>query len=571
MPDKGILSIIVSDNLNMKPAVLPVRLFFCYFTCTLFLFTACKKKSVDPVPPSVVTIDPSTLNISKSLFTSYRLTVKLNNAAVDLSDIKWTSADARIATVDGQGLVQPLAAGATTITAALLSGKGSAVCKVTVNDTNAYKFRITLKDKGTSGFSINNPSQFLSAKAIARRQKMHIAVDDTDLPISADYIKAIQNVGGVVVVKSKWLNTVSVYCENELLSYEFKKLPFVQDVEEVWQGKKVTRIPPPAAGFSRQKLSTQSPAATRNAAYYGTSWVNISMNNGQVLHQMGYQGEGITIADIDAGFQGLNKNQFFDNTNIEGAKSFVYENADPYSTDSHGVWVTSCMGVDHPSTYVGTAPAANYWLFHTEDEATEYPIEEDYWAAAIEYADSLGVDMVNSSLTYSYHDGPNDHYTYATMDGKTTFVTRAANMAENKGIFIVCCAGNDQTWVGAPADAPDVLTVGSVNKSGISDIFTSFGITVDGRMKPDVMALGGGAGVIDITGSPMFRSGTSYASPNMCGLAACLWQAYPKLTNKQLLDVIRKSADRYNNPVVPYGYGIPDMQKAMQLAKAIPE
>jgi hypothetical protein len=552
----------------MKPAVLPVRLFFYYLIGALFLFTACKK-SVDSVQPSVVTIDPSILNVTKSLIVSYRLNVKLNNVAVDTSGIKWTSADTRIATVNGQGLVQPLAAGETTITAALLNGKGSAVCKVTVNDTNAYKFRITLNDKGTSGFSISNPSQFLSAKAIARRQKMHIAIDDTDLPISAEYIKAIQNVGGVVVVKSKWLNTVSVYCENELLSYEFKKLPFVKDVEEVWQGKKVTQIPQPGASGSRQKSTPSSPTAIRNAAYYGTSWVNISMNNGQVLHQMGYEGEGIDIADIDEGFQGLNTNPFFDNTNIKGAKSFLYENADPYSIDSHGVWVTSCMGVDHPGTYVGTAPAANYWLFHTEDATTEFPIEEDYWAAAIEYADSLGVDMVNSSLTYSYHDGPNDHYTYQTMDGKTTFVTRAANMAENKGIFVVCCAGNDQTWVGAPADAPDVLTVGSVNSSGTNDIFTSFGITVDGRMKPDVMALGGGAGVIDITGSPMFRSGTSYASPNMCGLAACLWQAYPKLTNKELLDVIRKSADRYNNPVVPYGYGIPDMQKAMQLAKAI--
>jgi hypothetical protein len=194
----------------MKLAVLPNRLLFYFLFGTLFLFTACKKSTDEPVNPSVVTIDPSTLNITKSLFEGYRLNVKLNNVAVDTSDIKWISADTRIATVSGRGIVQSLAAGQTTITAALINGKGSAVCKVTVNDTNAYKFRITLKDKGTSGFSINNPSQFLSAKAIARRQKMHIAIDDTDLPISADYIKALQNVGGVVVVKSKWLNSVSV-------------------------------------------------------------------------------------------------------------------------------------------------------------------------------------------------------------------------------------------------------------------------------------------------------------------------------------------------------------------------
>ena len=552
----------------MNLTFLSIRLFSFYLICLLFLFTACKKHA-DVIQPNVVSIDPPVLNVAKSTFFSYWLKVKLNNVAVDSSDIKWTSADTRIATVNGQGLLQPLAAGQTTVTATLINGKGSAVCKVTISDTNAYKFRITLKDKGTSGFSVNNPSQFLSAKAIARRQKMHIPVDATDLPISADYIKAIQNAGGVIVVKSKWLNTVTVYCENELLSYEFKKLPFVQDVEEVWQGKKVTQIPQQTTSGARQKQSTSSPATIRNAAYYGNSWLNISTNNGQVLHQKGYEGQGIDIADIDEGFKGLNTNPFFDNTNIKGAKSFVYENADPYSIENHGVWVTSCMGVDHPGTYVGTAPAANYWLFRTEDETTEFPVEEDYWAAAVEYADSVGVDMVNTSLTYSYHDGPNDHYTYETMDGKTAFVTRAANMAINKGIFVVCCAGNEQTWVGAPADGPDVLTVGSINKTGTFDYFTDFGVTVDGRMKPDVMALGGGAGVIDVSGVPDIRSGTSYASPDMCGLAACLWQAYPKLTNKELLKVIRQAGDRYSNPVIPYGYGIPDMQKAMQLAKAI--
>jgi len=554
--------------LNMNPSILSFRLSFFYLFCLLVLFSACKKHD-EIIQPDVVTIDPPVLNVAKSTFLSYRLNVKLNNIAVDTSGIKFTSADTHIATVNGQGLVHTVAAGETTVTATLLNGKGSAVCKVIISDSNAYKFRITLKDKGASGFSIGNPSQFLSAKAIARRQKMHIPVDATDLPISADYIKAIQKAGGVVVAKSKWLNTVSVYCENELLSYEFKKLPFVQDVEEVWQGKKVTNIPQQTTSGARQKHSPSSPTATRNATYYGNSWANINTNNGQVLHQQGYEGEGIDIADIDAGFGGLNTNPFFDNTNIMGAKSFVYENADPYSIEAHGVWVTSCMAVDHPGTYVGTAPAANYWLFHTEDDATEFPIEEDYWAAAVEYADSVGVDMVNTSLTYSYHDGPNDHYTYETMDGKTAFVTRAANMAEDKGIFVTCSAGNDQTWVGAPADAPDVLTVGSMNTSGRVDNFTSFGVTVDGRMKPDVMALGGSAGVIDITGLPMMRSGTSYASPNMCGLVACLWQAYPKLTNKELLKVIRQAGDRYNNPVVPYGYGIPDMQKAMQLAKAI--
>jgi subtilisin family serine protease len=155
------------------------------------------------------------------------------------------------------------------------------------------------------------------------------------------------------------------------------------------------------------------------------------------------------------------------------------------------------------------------------------------------------------------------------MDGKTALATRAANMAFSKGIFIVCSAGNEQQWVGAPADSPNVLTVGSINKTLNIDEFSSWGITVDGRVKPDIVALGGGASVINNKGVQESRSGTSYASPIMCGLAACLWQAYPKLSNKDLIDVIRKSADRYNNPIMPYGYGIANMQKAMDLAKIV--
>jgi subtilisin family serine protease len=228
------------------------------------------------------------------------------------------------------------------------------------------------------------------------------------------------------------------------------------------------------------------------------------------------------------------------------------------------------MAVNKPGTYVGTAPEANYWLLHTEDASTEYPIEEDYWVNAIEYADSVGVDIVNSSLTYTNgYYLPQARYKFEDMDGKTAMATRAANVAFSKGIFIVCCAGNEQQWVGTPADSPNVLTLGSINSTGNIDNFSSWGITVDGRVKPDLVALGGGAGVINPAGVAETRSGTSYASPIMCGLAACLWQAYPKLTNKDLLMVLRKSANRYNTPVIPYGYGLADMQKAMDLAKAI--
>lgn len=172
----------------------------------------------------------------------------------------------------------------------------------------------------------------------------------------------------------------------------------------------------------------------------------------------------------------------------------VYENDDPYALDSHGIWVTSCMAVNLPGKYIGTAPEANYWLLRTEDQASELPIEEDYWVSAAEYADSVGVDIINSSLYYNtFHSFVDSRYRFEDMDGKTAFATKGANVAASKGILIVNCAGNDGTWVGTPADSPNVLTVGSLNYRLNIDHFTSFGVTIDGRMKPDVLAMGGGA------------------------------------------------------------------------------
>jgi subtilisin family serine protease len=288
-----------------------------------------------------------------------------------------------------------------------------------------------------------------------------------------------------------------------------------------------------------------------------------------VLHENGFKGAGIDIAVIDAGFLNLKNNPAFKNVNIKGAKSFVYENDDPYAVDMHGVWVSSCMAVNQPGTYVGTAPEANYWLLRSEDQSSEQHVEEDYWASAAEFADSVGVDIINSSLYYGPQSFYDPAYKFEEMDGKTTFATRAANIAASKGILIVNCAGNDRSWVGSPADSPHVLTVGSVFNDRDVAYFTSWGVTVDGRMKPDVMALGEGAWVIGKSGAGELRSGTSYSSPILCGLAACLWQAYPQLSNKELMDVIRKSGDRINTPIIPYGYGIPDMKKAMEIAKEI--
>ena len=546
-----------------------MQLYFKRFLKGLFIsivcFSACKKTQVPEMPISSVQMNVDSIVLANDNFIGISLSVIFKNFPEgSINTVEWSVEDPRIAGVTPTGLVWPKGAGITYVFAKLLNGKGQAKCKIIVTDGNDYKFRLVLKDKGKSDFQLGNPEAFLSRKSIERRRKRNIPIDESDLPISNTYLKAIAEIGGTIVAKSKWLNTVSVNVQDQFLIDKYKALPFVKEVILVYVGKrkqstqKASYIDNPQSGSS---------VDLGKSIDYGTAAMNINTVKGEVLHRQGFRGAGMDIAVIDAGFLQLKNNPAFNDVRIKGAKSFVYENDDPYSVDNHGVWVTSCMAVNKPGSYVGTAPEANYWLLRTEDSDTEYPIEEDYWTNAIEFADSVGVDLVNSSLTYS--DGYSYHtksYTANDMDGKTALASRAANFAFKKGMFIVNCAGNEEKWVGTPADSPSVLTLGSINSKGNPDYFNSWGMTADGRIKPDVMALGGGASVVSISGNPELRSGTSYASPIICGLVACLWQANPKLSNYDLLDVIRKSAKQSSKPALPSGYGIVDMQRAMELA-----
>lgn len=536
------------------------------FLTFLIFLSACKKNEIpnSPVPSVRMSLDSTILE--NDGFFGKQLSVVLENFPENTSDsVEWRVENPRIAEVTKTGIVWPKGAGITYVFARLINGKGEAKCKIIVTDKNDYKFRLVLTDKGKSDFSIGNPEAFLSKKTIEKRRKRNIPIDESDLPISTQYLKTITGIGGTIVAKSKWLNTVTVTLQDQFLIDKYKALPFVKEVILVYVGKrkKSSNVP---KYVDRPQVGSYSNSGT--SINYGSAELNISTVKGEVLHQQGFKGSGMDIAVIDAGFLQLKNNPAFDNIHIKGAKSFVYENDDPYGIDTHGVWVTSCMAVNKPGTYVGTAPEANYWLLRTEDSDTEFPVEEDYWTSAVEFADSVGVDLINSSLSYT--DGYSNltkRYTANDMDGKTALASKAANMAFKKGIFIVNCAGNEQKWVGTPADSPTVLTLGSINSNGNASYFTSWGMTADGRIKPDVMAMGGYASVINTSGIAEERTGTSYASPIMCGLIACLWQANPILTNHDLLEIIRKSADRASKPELPFGYGIADMKKAMELAR----
>ena len=271
---------------------------------------------------------------------------------------------------------------------------------------------------------------------------------------------------------------------------------------------------------------------------------------------------------IDAGLHNVDKIDAMKNIRILGVRDFVNPEADIYAESSHGMSVLSCMAMNQPHVMIGTAPEASYWLLRSEDEYSENLVEQDYWAAAIEFADSVGVDLVNTSLGYYSFDDPAKNYRYRDLNGHYALMSREAAKAADKGMIVVCSAGNSGagSWkkVTPPGDAENIITVGAVTKRGELAPFSSVGNTADGRVKPDVVAVGLNSDVMGTDGNLRRANGTSFASPIMCGMVACLWQACPKLTAKQIIDLVRQSGDRADFPDNIYGYGIPDLWKAYQ-------
>lgn len=431
---------------------------------------------------------------------------------------------------------------------------------------DTLKYRISLKDKAATVYSLDHPEAFLSEKAIARRQKQHLPIDSTDLPVCRKYVDEIRRQGVHIVVTGKWENFVTVSCNDSTLIDRIAALPFVRTTEKVWMA-------PPA---DKPSMSTGRDSLVNNPAVhpdsiYGLAVSQIQLSKGDKLHDAGFKGQGMTIAVIDAGFHNADKITAMRNIRVLGTKDFVNPQSDIYAESSHGMMVLSCIGMNQPDIMTGTAPEASFWLLRSEDEYSEHLVEQDYWAAAVEFADSVGVDVLNTSLGYYTFDDKSKDYKYCELDGHHALMSRQASRIADKGMVLVCSAGNSGmgSWkkITPPGDAENVITVGAIDKKSVLAPFSSIGNTADNRIKPDVVAVGLGADVIGTSGNQSKANGTSFSSPIMCGMVTCLWQACPDLTAKEIIRIVRQAGDRSGFPDNIYGYGVPDMWKAYQTYK----
>jgi subtilisin family serine protease len=419
-------------------------------------------------------------------------------------------------------------------------------------------YRIILKDKGNTQFSIDHPEDFLSEKSIERRNRQNLPVDSIDLPVDSAYLNAISATGAIIRAKSKWTGTVVAQADNNLTFEELKNLPFVDTLYCV---RKSSTSPSSKAKDVNEPYNNEF-----KASRYGSAYTQISLNNGHLLHEAGFLGDGLTIAVIDGGFQGADKVACLDFSRVKGVKNFNHETSNPLESGvNHGTMVLSCMLANQDNVMVGTAPDAEYYLLRSEVSAEEFPVEEDYWVAALEYADSIGADIVTTSLGYSTFDDAAMNHTLKQLDGKAVPASRAANLAASRGLLLFNSAGNEgnNTWkkITFPADAENVITVGSVVSDSSLSYFSSRGYTADGRIKPDLAAMGSSVRLAISTGITT-GSGTSFATPILAGLGACLWQAFPNLTAMEMLELLRKSGDIFQHPDSLTGFGIADVYKA---------
>lgn len=447
------------------------------------------------------------------------------------------------------------------------------ICQLYISQ-DIYKYAITFGNKGENNpFSINKPKQFLSARSIKRKNKMNIPITTDDLPVNPNYIaeitKLIPNVK--ILNKSRWFNHVIIQTADSNWKNTTALPDFVSEIKLVYSGK-----PPKSTSnraFSPSKAGDVFIKKNSKELSYDKSDFQIKSLNVQELHKKGFLGKGIHVAVLDGGFSNVDKIEAFhhlrSNNRILGTWDFASNEEEVYGDGEHGTMVLGCLAGFVKNSFLGTAPMASYWLFRTEDGATETVVEEYNWISAAEFADSAGVDVINSSLGYTTFDKGIGSYSYKDMNGKTAIISRGADKAVEKGILVVNSAGNSGSdkwkFVGAPADAEKVFSIGAITKTKEKARFSSFGPTADGRIKPNVCALGYNSAVINSAGAVTEASGTSFSGPIMCGAIACLMNKHRYIRPEKLMNAIQLSGNNAEKPTNDVGYGIPDFWKASQI------
>lgn len=434
-----------------------------------------------------------------------------------------------------------------------------------------YAYRVSFANKNGSP-ALTAANTFLSARSLARRTLQGIALDETDRPVTKAYVDtALSLTGGVLHLTSKWFNHAVILLTDSSKIHLLQGKPWITGISYIayYSSGLHLRSTNDEAGLNAPPPTAK---ATGSAAYYGTpAWTQTDLVHGDYLHDMGYKGQGKIIAVLDAGFSEANTHKGFDSLNQQGRMidqfDFVQRQTGVYSYSSHGMQVLSTMAGNWPGTYVGCAPNAQYVLYRTEDPSSEQRIELDNMVAATERADSIGADIVNSSLGYDFgFDAPSIDFVFSELDGKTTLVARAANLATTKGMLFVTTAGNDglTTWqkILTPGDADSALTVGSCTASRTPAVTSGYGPNASNRIKPDVSTLGEPAAIFGFSNGISSGSGTSYATPQIAGWAACLWQSRPNAKPGQIRDAINRSAHLYTTPGAQLGYGVPNFQTA---------
>ena len=433
----------------------------------------------------------------------------------------------------------------------------------------AQKYAVFFKDKNGTPYSLSQPEEFLSQRALERRGKFDISLTDDDLPVNPAYVAALKDAGATVLFSSRWLNCTLIQCTTDVIN-PIKELACVDSVVLVYPHH--SSVQPQE---EKPVIFNDFPSLKKYDPFYGNASNQIEQINGIKLHEKGYEGDGVLIAVLDGGFRNANTISAFNDLYKSGrllmAKDFIEPDGDIYRAgiSGHGTNVLSCMAAYLPNQMVGTAPKASYCLFRTEDTTSEYIIEEYAWVIGAEAADSIGADLINSSLAYIDYDDPAMSHSYSDMDGQTTIASVGARKAVERGVFVCVSAGNDGNnaswrWIGTPSDVAQALTVGAVQSNGQYASFSSIGPNAAGEQKPNVMAQGASAAVVNTEGAVTTSNGTSFSSPIICGMVACLLQASPFTKPEKLKNAIEASSSFYATPSYQMGYGIPDFYKTLQ-------